>query len=276
MNVTWTQDIYFLISLILTGIFAGYLAGLFGVGGGVVIVPVLATIFPYFGYDYAMDMHCAVGTSLALVAPGAIAATLRHAKQGTLEHAVWKFWLLAVIFGVLVGTIITNKVPGSYLKLAFTIYMFVVAVAIYRRKPSVQAARNSYPRRITQFIVGACIGCVSSVLGLGGGSFAVPFYSQYNLPLKRAIALGSVTGIAIGSLGMIGAVINGWGTMGRPPFSVGYVNIPALLIIAPLITLAAPQGAKLSHVLPSGTLRLLCAGFYLFMGSYMLYKFLFI
>ena len=76
--------------------------------------------------------------------------------------------------------------------------MFVVAVAIYRRKPSVQAARNSYPRRITQFIVGACIGCVSSVLGLGGGSFAVPFYSQYNLPLKRAIALAALPVLPLG------------------------------------------------------------------------------
>lgn len=274
MLVTWVHDVYFIIALIITGISAGYLAGLFGVGGGAILVPVLASIFPYFGFDYSMDMHCAVGTSLALIVPGAISATMRHARQGTLVTTIWKLWLGAITAGIIIGTIISNQTHGSLLRAIFAIYMFTVAIALYRKKNSSLENKKKFPKTRTQVLVGTCVGCLSSMLGLGGGSFTVPFYTQYNFPIKKAIALGNVTGIAIGTLGAIGAMYNGWGNAGRPGLSIGYVNIPAFLLITPLMMLCAPQGAKISNNLSSKTLKLLCASFYFMMGTYMVMKLL--
>ena len=270
MAAAWLHDVYFLIALIITGIIAGYLAGLFGVGGGGVLVPVLATIFPYFGDNPAMDMHCAIGTALALIIPGAVTSTLHHAKQGTLEENIWKLWLVAVTVGIIIGVLITKRVEGELLKIVFAVYMFIVAAVLYFKQKKPGDHRPHYPSRLVQIGVGTGVGCLSSILGLGGGSFTVPFYNQYNIPLKRAIALGNVTGIAIGLLGAIGAMVNGWGLVGRPGFSIGYVNIPAFLIISPLTMLCAPKGTALSFRLSSRTLKNICAGFYLLMGIYMI------
>ena len=276
MMTAWLQDIYFLLALIGVGIFAGYIAGLFGVGGGTILVPVLATIFPYFSHNLEMDMHCAVGTSLALVAPAAIMASLRHAKQGTLEKTVWKRWAIAVTIGVLLGVLISNRIHGNYLKVLFAIYMYIAAWGIYHkhRSSSQSLIKVAFPKHTMQLCAGVCIGGLSSLLGLGGGSFTIPFYNQYDVPLKKSIALGCLTGIVVGSVGAIGAIINGWGLAGRPGYSLGYVNLPALLIIAPLMILCAPRGAKLSHELSARTLTFACTAFYIVLGSLLWIKLL--
>lgn len=277
MLTAWLQDIYFLLALIGVGIFAGYIAGLFGIGGGTILVPVLATIFPYFSHNLEMDMHCAVGTSLALVAPAALMASLRHAKQGSLEQTDWKLWLGAVLVGVLLGVLVSNHMHGNYLKLLFALYMYIAAWGIYQRHRSASQSliKVAFPRRGVQLGVGICIGGLSSLLGLGGGSFTIPFYNQYDVPLKKAIALGCLTGIVVGGVGAIGAIINGWALPGRPGYSLGYVNLPALLIIAPLVILCAPRGAKLSHELSARSLMIACTAFYVVLGSLLWIKLLY-
>lgn len=273
MAVAWLQDIYFLFALILAGIVAGYLAGLFGVGGGTIMVPVLATIFPYFSDNINMDMHCAVGTSLALIAPSAYMAASHHLRKGNLAGVKWRQWVVLVCVGVLIGSVITNRVHGNDLKFMFFIYLYLAAWILYRhpkRSNQPQSTAIVLPHKSVQAVAGMVIGAMCTVLGLGGGSFTVPFFSQYRVPMQATVALGNLTGIAVGTFGAIGGLINGWGLAGRPGFSVGYINIPAVLIMAPLTMLCAPLGAKLGRGIGAHKLKRLCIVYYLLIGSYLL------
>ncbi len=255
------------------GVFAGYSAGLFGIGGGVVMVPALLTLLPYVHASDSVVMHMAVGTSLALIVPGAIAASAKQYQLGNLEIGLLKSWVPPVIVGVIAAAILFNFIPTRGLKIIFTVYLFAAtAYGVWQKPPP--AGHAGCPSVLMQSVAGFFVGSLSLLLGIGGGTFTVPFFKFSHYPLKRAIALSSATSLFIGSLGALATVADGWGLAGRPPYSVGFINIPALLAGTPTVLFFAPRGAKRAHEFSDGILKKLYIGFLGVMALYMLSKFL--
>lgn len=260
--------IYLIIGLIIAGLFAGYTGGLFGVGGGTVLVPVLLTLFPFFHTAHGVVMHVAVGTSLALLIPNTAIAAYRHYKSGNLEIALCKEWLPAILIGALVGVVAIKYMPTVYLKVIFTIYLYASFLFVLFKKDEVTEVKT-VPRGWSMQIAGFLIGGFSLMLGIGGGAISVPYTQFRHYPMKKAIGFAALSGVFIGIIGTIGMVISGQGVVGRPPFSWGFVNLIAFIFIAPLVIAAAPFGVKAVNRLSKKHLRWLYSGFLLLMALYM-------
>ena len=266
------QDhLHFALILIAVGILGAYVAGLFGIGGGIVLVPAFVTIFPHFGAAHAVIMHTAVGTCLALIVPGAIMSARRQHEQGNLDLALLRSWLPGICAGIVVGSLLMSLFPTTALKLFFVV--FLLSATIYASiKRDRTGPGESVPPRVARTIAGPLIGALSVMLGIGGGTFTVPFYRFYRYPLKRAIALSSATGAFIGLGGAIGAICAGWGVDGRPPPSLGYVAITPFLIITPCMMIFAPLGSRSANALPEKLLKRVYVFFLAGMTIYMGYQ----
>lgn len=271
MEILHSSVIWILAVVLVAGIFAGYTAGLFGIGGGVVMVPALMTLLPFWHTSNHVVMHVAVGTSLALIVPGAIAASRKQYHLGNLELPVLKTWAPMVCVGVFAGAVIFNFIPTKGLKIIFALYLVGATLYAALQKPP-PPGHAGIPGVWWQRVVGFFVGGASLLLGIGGGTFTVPFFKFCHYPLKRAIALSSATSLFIGLLGALATVIDGWGHPGRPPYSLGYVNIPALLAGTPTVIWFAPKGAKRAHDFSETTLKRIYVGFLGLMALYMLIK----
>jgi uncharacterized protein len=260
--------LYYVLILIAVGVIGGYIAGLFGIGGGIVLVPAFVTVFPYFGTSHDVLMHSAVGTCLALIVPGAVMSARKQHLQGNLDLNLLGSWLPAVIFGVVIGAVLMRSFPTTALKLLFVAFLLTATVyAIFKRTS--RSGEEGVPPPAPRTVGGVLIGALSVMLGIGGGTFAVPFYRFYNYPLKRAIALSSATGGFIGLGGAIGAIATGWGVAGRPPHSLGYVDVAAFLILTPCMMIFSPLGSKTGNALPERLLNRVYIGFLTVMTAYM-------
>ncbi len=260
--------ICFILVLIVVGVFGGYVAGLFGIGGGVVLVPTFVTLFPYFGTSHDVLMHAAVGTCLALIVPGALMSTRKQHQQGNLDLALLRSWLPAVCLGIVLGALLVGFIPTTALKVFFVAFLLFSTIYALVEKNRDDAGSGLPPAGIRN-AGGLLIGAMSVMLGIGGGTFAVPFYRFFHYPLKRAIALSSATGIFIGSGGAIGAIASGWGAAGRAPHSLGYVSVPAFLILTPCMMIFAPLGSRTANALPERLLKHLYIVFLAAMTVYM-------
>lgn len=263
--------LYYVLILIAVGVLGGYVAGLFGIGGGVVLVPVFVTVFPYFGASHAVLMHAAVGTCLALVVPGAVMSARKQHQQGNLDLRLLRSWLPPVCVGIVIGALLVRVFPTIALKLLFVAFLLSATVyAIFNRDR--EDAGEGVPRGAAKNAGGILIGALSVMLGIGGGTFSVPFYRFFHYPLKRAIALSSATGFFIGLGGAIGAIAAGWGVAGRPPHSIGYVSVAAFLILTPCMMIFSPLGSKTGNALSERLLNRIYIGFLATMTVYMAYQ----
>ncbi|MCH9769627.1 MAG: sulfite exporter TauE/SafE family protein [Gammaproteobacteria bacterium] len=268
MHLPPIQDLYFVIILLMIGSVAGYTAGLFGLGGGVVLVPTLMTLFPFFGASHARVVHCAVGTALALVVPATMASAYKHYKLQNVDLKFAKRWLPSVVSGAIIGTLSFHYISGLLLKIIFTAYLYCAFVYTLTQHTQFKAVK-SYPHKKRAYVGAGIIGCASVWLGLGGGTFTVPFLRFLKYPYRKAIGISATSGITIGLVGAIGVIIHGWGLSGRPVYSLGYVNGMAFIIIAPVVMLLAPQGAKMAHRLKESTIKHLYAGLLFIIALYM-------
>lgn len=261
----------FIVVLLAVGVVGGYVAGLFGIGGGIVLVPAFVAIFPHFGTDHAVLMHSAVGTCLALIVPGALMSARRQRRQGNLDMVVLRSWLPGVAAGVVAGALMVGVMPTTALKVLFVAFLLSATIysIIERDRPDAEAA---LPGVAVRNGAGLVIGGLSVMLGIGGGTFAVPFYRFFDYPLKRAIALSSATGLLIGLGGAIGAVVSGWGAPGRAPDSLGYVSMTAFVILAPCMMVFGPLGARSANALPGPVLGRVYTVFLATMTVYMTYQ----
>ncbi len=260
MEAAWL--VAFAIGLLFAGVVAGVIAGLLGVGGGIVIVPVLFHVFTALGVDEAVRMHLAVGTSLAtIIATSAVSARAHHAR-GAVDTKLLRHWGAAVGVGVLAGTAFGSQTRGAVLTLVFAaVALLVAAYMALGRQEAVLGRR--LPSRPVQAALAAVIGAVSAMMGIGGGTLTVPVLAAYGYPLRRAVGTAAALGLIIGVPGAVGFVLGGLGVPDRPPGSLGYVSLPGLALIAPMTMLAAPLGARLAHTMRVGWLRLAFAGFLL-------------
>lgn len=239
------------------GAFAGTLAGLFGVGGGLVIVPVLVFIFRGQGISEAVLIHLAVGTSLATIVFTAISSVRAHHKRGAVRWDVVNRLTPGIVVGALLGAMIADAMPASVLRIFFAAFELTVAALLWwDRQP---AAHRGLPGIIGMSSTGVVIGAVSSIVGIGGGTLTVPFLTWCNVNLRNAVATSSACGLPIALAGALGFVVMGWNEVQLPEFATGYIYWPAFAGIGIASVLFAPLGAKLAHALPVASLRKLFA-----------------
>jgi len=245
----------FAAGLVVTGLVAGVLAGLLGVGGGIVIVPVLYHVFTLLGIDEAVRMHLAVGTSLGTIILTSIRSVRAHAKKGAVDWDMLKSWALPILVGVASGTLIAAYVGGDVLTAVFATIALVVAANLAFGKESWRLG-TELPGKPAQYSVAGVIGMLSALMGIGGGTFAVGFMTLYGNNPREAVATSSGLGVLIAVPAVIGFIWAGWNDPLLPPFSLGYVNLIGMALIAPLSVLAAPWGAALAHAIsPKALIR---------------------
>jgi uncharacterized membrane protein YfcA len=250
------------------GVIAGIVAGLFGVGGGLLIVPVLVMVFSAHDISSAVITHLAIGTSLAAIVPTSIASMLAHHRHGAVEWPAFVRLTPGLVIGALAGAAIADLLPSATLKRVFGVFELTVAAQIaFGHQP---APHRKLPGTLGMGIAGTVIGIVSAIIGIGGGTLTVPFLLWCNVALKRAIATSAACGLPIAIAGAAGFMLAGYDAAALPPAAFGYVYGPALAGVAVASVLTAPLGARLAHRLPVQLLRRFFAGFLALLGVRML------
>ena len=242
-----------LLSLAGAGAFAGLLAGLFGIGGGAVIVPVLYFLFGGLGYEESAQ-HVAVATSLATIIATSSRSVMAHNKRGAVDWDVLRSWGGWIVLGALGGMWLTRYMSGEAMTIVFGVVALVISLQFFFGRPDWQIVDDmatGWPRAG----IGTSLGGLSALMGIGGGTFGVTLMTMSGRKIHQAIATASGFGVAIGVPGSFAAMLAGWGKTGLPPGSVGYVNVPAFALIAFLSVIMAPVGAALAHRLDGGFLR---------------------
>lgn len=239
----------FALVLTVAGAVGGLIAGLLGVGGGIVIVPVLFYLLPAAGVAEADRMHVAVATSLATIIATGLVSALSHYRRGGVDVTLLKRLAPAIVVGVLLGVTLGAAASGSTLTLIFAVVALVVAVHMAFFKG--RRLAEGLPPFPWRDLIGLFIGAVSVVMGIGGGTLSVPVFTLCGVPIRRAVGTAAAIGLIIAVPGAIGFAAAGWGEPGLPPGSLGYVNLIGFALVAPLSMLLAPVGARLAHTLPS-------------------------
>lgn len=250
------------------GLFAGVLAGLLGVGGGLVIVPALVMLFAAQGFSADIVVHLAVGTSLLTIIATGASSTWAHDGHGAVDWPLFGQLALGLVPGAVAGGLLAAVIPAATLQGVVAVYVLVVAVQVLAGlKP---AAHRELPGRLMRAIAGAVIGAVSAVVGIGGGSLTVPWLLWHNVSMPRAVATSSACGVPLAAAGALAFVVAGWGQPLLPEGASGYVYWPAAAGIVLTSLLTAPLGARLAHTLPIPVLKRLFGVFLLLVAAKML------
>lgn len=260
-------------ALLVTGLVAGTLAGMLGVGGGIVIVPVLYHLFTLLGIDESVRMHVAVGTSLATIVPTSIMSSLAHRKRGSLDVSLIKNLLPSVIVGVVAGSVASRYLSGSVLTGVFATVALVVAMNMAFKRDDF-AVGNGLPGLFGTALIGSGIGGLSTLMGIGGGTLSVPILNALRVPMHTAVGTGAMLGMFISFPGAVAFIINGLSVENRPPASLGYVNLLGMALIVPATMVTTGLGAKLAHAIDARRLRQVFAVFLTLTSLRMFYKLL--
>lgn len=243
-------------------IVAGLMAGFLGVGGGIVLVPVLFWLFTFIDFPDTLSMHMAVATSLATIVFTAISSMRAHHKRGAVDVPLLRKWGVPVGLGALAGGLVARFIDPAGLKMIFGFVALLVSANLATPRTLVVSDHLPESRAANAGIAGA-IGLVSSLMGIGGGTLGVPTLAAFSYPIHRAVGTAAAFGLIIALPAVAGFVLSGLGVPDRPPLSAGYVSLPAALIIIPFTTALAPVGAKLAHDLDAKWVK---RGFALFLG----------
>ncbi len=250
------------------GVTVGFLAGLLGIGGGMVMVPMLVFVFTANGFPGEHMMHLALATSLATITFTSLSSVRAHHRHGGVDWPVARAMAPGILAGSLAAALLASFIPTRPLAVFFTGFMFYAAAQMFveiKPKPGRQL-----PGSGGLFAAGAGIGAISSVLAAGGAFLSIPFLAWCNLPLKRAIGTAAANGFPIAVAGTVGYVVQGMRVSDLPPWSLGYVYLPALLLVVAASMPMAPLGARLAHRLPVKRLRMVFALTLLALGLRML------
>lgn len=232
-----------------TGLVSGLLAGLLGVGGGIVIVPLLFNVFPLFGIPASIQMKVAVATSLATIVPTSIQSARKHRATGAMDVGLLRSIWPAMLAGVALGTFLAVYVRGEGLTAVFAMVSLLVALNMGFTGVDFKIT-DSVPAGPPRQALGIGIGSVSAMMGIGGGTLGVPLLSMFGYPIRQAVATASAFGLIISIPATVGFAIGGLGDARVPPWSLGYVNLVGFALIAPSSILATPWGVRLAHTLP--------------------------
>ncbi|MBD9396905.1 sulfite exporter TauE/SafE family protein [Pseudomonas sp. PDM11] len=242
---------------ILLGAAAGLLAGLFGVGGGMVIVPVLIFAFTAQGFDASVLTHMAVGTSLATILFTSVNAVREHHRRGAVRWQIFVWLTVGIVVGSALGAATAERIDGEALQKVIGVFALCVALQLaLDLKPR---ASREVPGKAGLGAAGGVIGWASAIIGIGGGSLTVPFLTWRGVPVQQAVATSSACGWPIAAAGALSYLWLGWGDGRLPHWSLGYVYLPALLGIALTSVFFARTGARLAHRLSPRVLKRLFA-----------------
>lgn len=234
--------------LLIIGIFTGILAGLFGVGGGVIVVPALIHLFNQFQFPAELVVHLAIGSSLATIVFTSIAAIMGHHKRNAVIWPLVRLLTPGVLIGAWLGALVAGMLAGDWLQRLFALFLLLLAFQMLINRQITQ--HYQLPGRGTLFAVGGGIGMLSSIVGIGGGTLTVPFLAARGTPMPNAVATSSACGLSIAIAGSLGFVASGWGLAHLPPGSSGYIFWPAVVVIVASSILFASVGVRLAHFLP--------------------------
>lgn len=248
--------------LLVTGVVAGLLAGLLGVGGGIVIVPVLYILFSYIGIPSSIVMHMVVATSLATIIPISLSSARSHHDKGAVDTTVFKSWGPFILLGAAGGGGASGYIDSAYLQLLFGMIALYVSVTMIRSKPVIatisantSATLSPGGRGVRGGVIATAIGGASALMGIGGGAIAVPVLSALTLPVHRAVGTAAAFGFVIAVPGTIGFIWSGLGVDMRPPLSLGFVSLPAAIIIFSTSMFTVRLGSRIAHALDAGRLK---------------------
>jgi hypothetical protein len=246
---------------LLLGAFAGTVAGLLGIGGGIIIVPALASLFTHAGFSPAVIMHLAVGTSLATITLTSLSSVYAHFRHGAVRFEILQGLAPGLVAGALGGALLVDTLASESLRIFFG--LFVILVGIHLVLGILPSPHRQLPGRKGLFLAGTIFGGLSTLLGIGGGNLIVPFLVFCNVPVRNAVASAAAGGLPIATVGATGLLIAGLHHPELPAWTSGYIYWPAFVGIVSMSVLFAPLGAYLAHRLPTALLR---RGFGLFLG----------
>jgi len=253
------------------GAFVGFFAGLFGIGGGLVLVPVLSFLFEAQHLTAQSNTHLlALGTSMAAILLGAVSSAYTHHSHGAVNIAIVRTITPGLLLGTALGALFASHISPVYLTVFFALFVYFAALQMLLNiKP--KAARQ-LPGRLGMTLAGIGIGAISSLVSIGGGTLSIPFMLRHNIPLKQAIGTSAALGLPIAIGGTIGYIATGLTLDTLPPNSLGFVYLPALFWVALASIVTAPLGAKATHRLPLKLLRRGFAVLLLVLATKMLWK----
>jgi uncharacterized membrane protein YfcA len=270
-NLPWTELAAIALAVFAAGLAAGVVAGLFGVGGGIVLVPVLAEVWSILGVDEGLRMPLAVGTSLATILPTAIRSTMGHDRKGAVDWDVLRSWAMPTVLGAILGIVLARVIGGAGLTFVFGIGALALALVIGLMREEARIG-DGPPQGPLKWVYASGNGLLSAMMGIGGGTIGATVLRLYGFSMHRAIGTSAGFGFLIAMPGALGMIVNGWGASGLPSMSLGFVNLIGVALITPATWIAAPLGVALAHYLERKTLRRVFALFLASMALRMLWR----
>lgn len=260
-------------ALLLAGAVAGFAGGLFGIGGGFVVVPALVLLLPYLGVDPQQAAHLAIGTSLATIIFTSIRSAESHSRRGSVDFSVLRSWAIWVVLGTAGGAFIADYVTGGQLALIFAIGVLCFAIYFLLPAKAQKPVLSSLPTGAVRAGFAGSLGAFSALLGIGGGTLTTLVMTLSGTPIHRAIGTAAGMGAIIAIPGAIGFAIIGWNQPGLPWGSVGYVSVPAALVIVATSVMFAPLGVAAAHKLKPAALRRVFGLYLIAVGAMMIVRY---
>ncbi len=261
-----------LIIYLLIGAIAGFAAGLFGVGGGLIIVPILYIVFTQLNYDPNVLMHMAVGTSLATIIVTSISSVMAHHKRGAVLWAVFKNLAPGLVLGSFLGAGVADLLSGQHLQLAIGLFAIWVAYKMFRGAHVQVNPNRTLSSAPVQMLAGGGIGIASAIFGIGGGSLTVPYLNRHGVIMQKAVATSAACGLPIAIAGALGFIWFGRQANVEVPNAIGYVHIYAFIGISTMSFITAKLGARVAHMLSPAILKKCFAGLLSVVGLYFIYQ----
>lgn len=246
--------------LLAAGVVMGILAGLLGIGGGGIVVPILYEIFAVMGVDPAVRMHLCIGTSLAIIMPTSLRSFLSHRAKGAADMEIIRSMLAPVVAGVCIGVLVARYSNEDVMKGIWAGAATAMALKLYLGRENWRLG-DAIPGNPLRAVYGVFIGAISTLMSIGGGAFVTMMMTLYGRSILAAVATSSGFGPIIAIPATIGFIWAGWGEAGLPPGSLGYVNLLAAAVVVPASVLSAPLGVKLAHGISRRKLEIAFATF---------------
>lgn len=262
LGIPTTEIVWLIAGVLGGGIVSGILAGLFGIGGGAVIVPVLYEIFRVLGVPDEVRMQLCVGTSLAIIVPTNIRSYVTHRAKGLVDDRVVRLWVAPAIVGIAIGSLIAAVAPAAVFRMAFVVMAGIIAFKLLFGRDSWRIA-DDFPGQPAMSAFGFLVGLSSSLMGVSGGSVSNMIQTLYGRTMHQAVATSAALGVPISIVGTLGYVLAGLPHQALlPPLSIGFVSLLGVVVMAPVSSFVAPYGARLAHALPRRQLEI---GFAIFL-----------
>ena len=243
-------------AVVIAGVATGILAGLFGIGGGAIIVPVLYEVFRVLGVPEDVRIQLCIGTSLAIIVPTTVSSYLGHKKRGAVIEDLVRIWALPAVAGVAIGSMIASYAPSAVFKIAFIIFAAFIATRMLFGSER-WSLGSELPGRALLAFYGFITGLFSSLVGVSGGAVSNAVITLYGRPMQQAVATSAGIGVPITIAGTIGYMLAGWRHMPElPPLSIGFVSLIGIVLMAPVSSYTTRFGVRLAHWLPRRRLEI--------------------